>query len=135
MTINQTSHLRYDLWYHLVWGTKYRKQIWIDSHTRDRVKEIFRTIASHYDIILGEAECLPDHIHLTASAPPRIAPARIVQILKSTSTKLLFEEFPWLKKHYWGGEVWAGGYFVRSLGVGITKEQIDKYIEEQSSEN
>ena len=134
MTINQTSHSRYDLWYHLVWGTKYRKQIWVDSHTRERVKEIFRTIASHYDIILDQVECMPDHIHLTASAPPRIAPARIVQILKSTSTKLLFEEFPWLKKHYWGGEIWAGGYFVRSLGVGITKEQIDKYVKEQSLE-
>lgn len=135
MVIKHASHARYDLWYHLAWGTKYRKEIWTDSRTRGKIKEIFRTVASHYDIILGKVECLPDHVHLTASAPPRIASARIVQILKSVSTKLLFEEFPWLKKYYWGGEIWAGGYFVRSLGVGITKDQIEKYIQEQSEEN
>lgn len=134
MTIKHTSHSRYDLWYHIVWGTKYRKQVWNSTYAKDRVKEIFRTVAVKYDITIGEIECLSDHIHLTASAPPRIAPARIVQILKSITTKLLLEEFPWLRKEYWGGEIWAGGYFVRSLGAGITKELIDKYIQEQSEE-
>ena len=83
---------------------------------------------------IGEVEILSDHVHMTLSAPPRIAPALAVQILKSVSTKLLFEEFPWLKNQYWGGEVWVRGYFVRSFGVGITKALIDKYIKEQFEE-
>ena len=134
MAVKHSSHARYDLWYHFAWPTKYRKRIWINPHTQERVKEIFRTIASHYDIELGEVNCRPDHIHLSASTPPRIAPARIPQILKSISTKLLFEEFPWLKKEYWGGEIWIAGYFVRSVGPGVTKETIEKYIREQSEE-
>ena len=48
--------------------------------------------------------------------------------------KKLFEEYSWLKGHYWGGEVWAGGYFIRSVGSGLTKQQIEKYIKEQSEE-
>ena len=102
MTVKHTSHSRYDLWYHFAWSTKYRKRVWKDDAHRARVKAIFRMIAEHYDIEIGEIECLDDHIHLMASAPQRIAPARIAQVLKSVSTKLLFEEYPWLMKHYWG---------------------------------
>ena len=134
MTIRHTSHARYDLWYHYAWGTKYRKHIWHNEETRKKVKAIFRTIASQYDIEISTIECLSDHIHLTASAPPRIAPASIAQILKSLSTKLLFKEYPWLKKEYWGGEIWASGYFVRTIGPGLTKETIEKYIREQTEE-
>jgi REP element-mobilizing transposase RayT len=54
--------------------------------------------------------------------------------LKGVSTKMLFEELPFLRKEYWGGEIWIGGYFVRSVGSGLTKEQIDKYVREQSEE-
>jgi len=83
---------------------------------------------------IGELNTLSDHIHITVSAPPRIAPSFIAQTLKSISNKLLFKELPWLKTEYWGGEIWSGGYFIRSAGPGLTKEQIDKYIKEQSEE-
>ena len=83
---------------------------------------------------IAEVNVLSDHIHLSISAPPRIAPARAVQILKSVSTKLLFQKYKWLKNEYWGGEVWVAGYFVRSVGKGVTKEMIDKYVREQSEE-
>jgi putative transposase len=132
MTTKRSSHSLYDLWYHFALCTKYRKHIWKTPYTQERVRELFRTIASHYDIELGVVECLPNHIHFTAAAPPRIAPARIIQILKSVSTKLLFEEFSWLEKEYWGGEIWVAGYFVRSIGPGLTKEQIERYVREQS---
>jgi len=134
MTIRHTSHARYDLWYHIAWATKYRKQVFVEKTTQTRVQEILRAIASHYDIDTGAVECLPDHTHLTFSAPPRIAPSSAAQIFKSVSTKKLFEEFPWLRNYYWGGEIWAGGYFIRSVGEGLTKQQIERYIKEQSEE-
>lgn len=134
MAIRYTSHARFDLWYHFAWSTKYRKKVFTEKQTREQVKELFRTIASHYDITIGEVECLSDHIHLTVSAPPRIGPSRIAQILKSISTKELFKIFPWLRHHYWGREVWIAGYFVRSIGNSLTKEQIERYVREQSEE-
>lgn len=135
MVVKHTAHARYDLWYHLAWGTKYRKKIWTEPYTIHRVKTILKSIAYEYDITVTDIELLSDHVHLLASAPPRIAPSRIPQILKSVSTTLLFEEFPWLKKYYWGGEIWVRGYFVRSVGIGITTAQIQRYIREQSEEN
>jgi len=90
--------------------------------------------AMHYDMEMGGVEIMEDHIHFLVSAPPRIAPAQVVQILKSVSTKYLFEKYKWLGGEYWGGEIWAGGYFVRSVGSGLTKAAVERYLKEQSEE-
>ena len=135
MAIKRSSHARHELWYHFAWSTKYRKYVWKDDEQRENVKRLFRKIAHQYDMDIGEIEVLSDHIHLSVTAPPRIAPARIVQILKSVSTKILFQYYPELRRSYWGGEVWVQGYFVRTIGPGLTKEQIEKYILEQSEES
>ena len=102
--------------------------------TRESVKRLFRKIAAEYEMEIGTIEVLSDHVHFTLSAPPRIAPSRAAQIIKSVSTKALFAHYTWLASKYWGGEVWVRGYFVRSVGPGLTKEEIDQYILEQSEE-
>ena len=132
MSVKRTSHSLYDLWYHLAWSTKYRKEVFTNPRTIQRVKEIIRAIASHYDISIQEVTVCPDHVHLLVSAPPRLAPSQIAQILKSKSTQIMFKEFPWLKNYYWGGEIWVEGCFVRSVGQYLTKEQIQRYIQQQS---
>jgi putative transposase len=43
-----------------------------------------------------------------------------------TSTKL-FQEFPQLKKKYWGQYFWARGYFCVTAGE-LTKEMIKEYL-------
>ena len=134
MEIKKTSHARYELWYHVAFSTKYRKKVFDNEKTQEEVALLFREIALHYDLEVGQIQVLPDHVHLSVTAPPRIAPSEAVAILKSVSTKLLFKRYKWLKKQYWGGEVWSGGYFVRSVGTGLTREAIEKYIKEQSSE-
>ncbi len=134
MGIKKTSHARYELWYHLAFCTKYRKRVFNDEKTKKEVALLFREIALHYDLEVGQIEVLSDHVHMTLTAPPRIAPAQAVAILKSMSTKLLFKRYKLLKSQYWGGEVWAGGYFVRSVGTGLTREAIEKYIREQSED-
>ncbi len=134
MAIKHSSHARHELWYHVVWATKYRKKIFTDEATREEIKKLLREIARQYDMEIDEIELLSDHVHLELRAPPRIAPAHAVQILKSVSTRMLFERYPWLRRDYWGGEVWIGGYFIRTIGQGLTKQQIDQYIREQSEE-
>ncbi|MBM3254014.1 MAG: IS200/IS605 family transposase [Candidatus Omnitrophica bacterium] len=86
--------------------------------------------AVQYDLEVSQIEILSDHIHCLVSGPPRIAPSQIAQILKSVSTKFLFKKYKWLRGQYWGGEIWAGGYFVRSIGTGLTREAIARYIKE-----
>lgn len=67
-------------------------------------------------------EVMNDHVHIFLSAPPKYSLAKIVEVLKSISSKVAFEEFPWLRKHLWVGEFWSDGYFVRTMGDKVTSE-------------
>jgi len=99
-----------------------------------RLKEIFREIAERYEFEIDTMEAMEDHVHLFLVVPPKYAPARVVQIIKSISAKMMFREFPEIKKKLWGGELWNDGYFVRSVGDKVTAEVIRKYIRYQHDE-
>ena len=46
----------------------------------------------------------------------------------SNSARILFREFPGLKKRLWSGEMWEDGYFARTVGDRMTRDVIEKYI-------
>lgn len=56
--------------------------------------------------------------------------SKIVQYLKGRFSRLIQDEFPELKKRYWGQHLWARGYFCATVGS-VTEETIKKYIENQ----
>ncbi len=128
--VKRTSHALYDLWYHIAWSTKYRKKI-LKGKVKKRAQSLLQIIAAHHDAEIVDLEIKEDHLHMLISAPPRLSVAKMVQMLKSYSTHILFREFLKLRDEYWGGELWIAGYFVRSVGPGLTKEAIQKYIASQ----
>ncbi len=67
-------------------------------------------------------------MHIVVSAPPNMAPSEIMRRIKGRSARKLFEEFPVLKKRYWGKHFWARGYFCVTVGQ-MTEEMIMKYLE------
>jgi putative transposase len=129
-SIRRTRHSVYDLKYHLVWVPKYRKLI-LQGKLALRLRELFVEISQRYGWELQEAAVVADHVHVLVSAPPKYAPAQIVQIYKSISARLIFQEFPEIKKHLWGGELWNDGYFVRSVGDQVTTTIIKRYVRSQ----
>jgi len=132
MAIQRSAHAVHELNYHFVWAVKYRKKVFNTTEIKTKVKEIFYEIASQYDLVIEEVNIQSDHVHILLIALPRMSPARIANILKSVSTRLIFKQYPKIKKqHFWGGELWVGGYFVRSAGPGITTQQIKHYIQNQ----
>jgi len=132
-SIKRTSHAVYDLKYHMVWVPKYRKMI-LGGELAKRVKMTFEEISERYEFEIDTMEVKDDHVHLFLSAPPRYSPAEIVQIIKSISAKMVFKQFPEVKKELWGGEFWSDGYFVRSVGDKVTSEVIRRYIKYQQQE-
>ncbi len=132
-SIKRTSHAVYDLKYHMVWVPKYRKMI-LGGELAKRLKMTFEEIAEKYEFEIDTMEVKDDHVHLFLSAPPRYSPAEIVQIIKSISAKMVFKQFPEVKKELWGGEFWSDGYFVRSVGDKVTSEVIRRYIKYQQQE-
>jgi len=131
--IKRTSHAVYDLKYHLVWIPKYRKMV-LRGDLAKRLKVVFQEIAERYEFEIDTMEVQGDHVHLFLSAPPRYSSARVVQIMKSISAKIIFEEFPEVRKQLWGGEFWSDGYFVRSVGDKVTSEVIRRYIKYHQEE-
>ena len=48
-----------------------------------------------------------DHVYMLVGYSPSIAPSKIVQYLKGRSSRLIQDEFPELKKRYWGQHLWV----------------------------
>ena len=125
-------HTTYDIQYHLVWVTKYRYKV-LRADIAERTREIIRQVCMSRDIHILQGHVSVDHIHLLVSCPPELSPAKVAQYLKEASSRKLQDEFPQLKKRYWGQHVWARGYFCASVGV-VSQAQIQEYIEKHSQE-
>lgn len=123
------AHTVYDIKYHLVWVTKYRYKV-LRGEIGLRARELIRQICVAKEIVIIKGHIGPDHVHLFVSAPPRMSVSQIMQYLKGKSSYRLQQEYPTLKKRYWGQHIWARGYFCASSGT-ITDEMIKAYIEQQ----
>ncbi|MDW3191928.1 MAG: IS200/IS605 family transposase [Cytophagales bacterium] len=127
------SHTLFDLKYHLVWVTKYRKQVLVGG-VAERTRELIREICKSNEVEILKGHVSKDHIHLFVSVPPKLSVSKLMQYLKGkTSHKMLFE-FKHLQRQFWGKHIWARGYFAVSSG-NVTDEVIMKYIENQDLES
>ena len=127
MKYRQGSHTKYKIEYHFVWVTKYRYQVLIGD-VGLRVRELVRQTCEHLEIEVLRGVVSKDHVHLLISAPPNLSPSEIMRRIKGRSSAKLFQEFPMLKKRYWGQHFWARGYFCVTAGE-LTKEMIQEYLE------
>ncbi|QQK77648.1 IS200/IS605 family transposase [Salicibibacter cibarius] len=128
----RSSHAVYDIKYHIIWVTKYRYHV-LRGDIAHRVRELIRQGCEARGITIVQGSVGKDHIHLLLSCPPSIAPSKILQYLKGRSSRLIQDEFPALKKRYWGQHLWARGYFCATVG-NVTEEIIRNYIENHTSE-
>ena len=126
------AHTKHDLKVHLVWIPKYRKKI-LTGPVAVRVRDLIRQIAMEHDIQILSGKISHDHIHVFISYHPHQHVSRIVQWLKGTSSRVLLQEFPHLRKQLWGRDVWARGYLAVSSGT-ITDQMVEQYIAEQEGE-
>jgi putative transposase len=55
-----------------------------------------------------------------------------MKILKGNSAERLREEFPELRKKYWGMHIWARGYFVSAVGI-VDRDIIKQYVKNQQN--
>ena len=101
MDYQNTSHVKYDIKYHIVWITKYRYKI-LDNDIGQRLKLLLIQTCQSRGMTIVSGHVAKDHVHMLVSCPPSLSPSKIVQYLKGRSSRLLQEEYPQLKKRYWG---------------------------------
>ena len=129
----RSSHCTYDIKYHIVWITKYRKPV-LTGKIAERTRNIIRQVCSSNEVEILSGHVGKDHIHLLVSVPPHLSASRLVQYMKGNSSYKMQKEFKELNKQYWGRHMWARGYFVSTI-ADVDEKTIIKYVEEQYEES
>ena len=129
MSYRKTSHAVYDLKYHVVWITKYRRKI-LRGEIGLRARELIRQTCQSMDVYILSGHVAADHVHLLVSVPPHKSVSEVMKRVKGRSSRKMLEEFGELKRVYWGRHLWARGYFAASSG-NVTDEMVRQYIEAQ----
>ena len=123
------SHSTYNIKYHLIWVTKYRYKV-LEGKIAQRLRELIRQGCEARGMTIIQGSISKDHVHMLISCPPDLSPSKIAQYIKGRSSKLIQDEFPELKKRYWGQHLWARGYFCATVGS-VDAETIRLYVENQ----
>jgi len=121
------SHTVFHHRYHIVWAPKYRYKV-LTGEIRLRVREIIRHVCDDMGVRIISGVLSQDHVHMFVEIPPHVAVGQFVQKAKGRSSFKVQQEFPELRKRYWGRRFWARGYFCTTSG-NITDDIILQYLE------
>ncbi len=112
---------------HLVWVTKYRYPV-LKGGIQKRCRELIIQICDSEDVRIQKGVVSKDHIHMLIEYPPSKSISELVKRLKGRTSRLLQQEYPELKKRYWGKHFWAIGYGAWSTG-NVSEAVVEEYLE------
>ncbi len=118
----RTAHTRFDIKFHLVWITKYRKTL-LRGDVGLRLRQIVRPIGAELEVEILKGHVSQDHVHLFVSCPPHVSASSLRQRLTGKSSRQLRQEFGHRKKPCWGRHLGSRGFFVARSGK-VTDEVI-----------
>ncbi len=98
-----------------------------------RVRDVIRQITMEHELEIISGKVARDHVHVFLSYRPHQDISQIMQWVKGISSRVLLQEFPVLRRKFWGRHFWARGYLAISSGT-ITDEMVKEYIDEQEGE-
>lgn len=123
-------HCVYNLNYHLVLVTKYRRKCFT-KNILERLEQICHNNCAQWNIDLLEFGGEADHIHLLLAMHPNIMPSKFVNNLKTVSSRLIRKEFSnHLKHYYWKPVLWTRAYCLITAG-GAPLSILKQYIQNQ----
>ena len=71
-----------------------------------------------------------DHVHMMIVIPPKYSISKIVQDMKSNTSRILRKEYEYLRRN---DNMWSSGYYVSS--VGMDEERTRNYIKYQEEQD
>ena len=123
-------HSCFNLKYHLVLVTKYRRKC-ISRDMLFRLKEISGSICKMWEGELLEFNGESDHIHLLIDLNPKVTPSKFVNNIKTVTSRLIRKEFKvHLKKFFTKPIFWSRTYYSLSCG-GAPLSILKQYIQQQ----
>ena len=130
MKYRKSQHTVYHHRFHIVWITKYRYKV-LTHEIKGRVRDIVASVAEELNVSIENGVVSSDHVHVFVSIPPSVALSDFVKRAKGRSSRKIQQEFPHLKKVYWGRHFWGRGFFSTTSG-NVTDDMINDYINNHS---
>ena len=124
------SHNVSVLLYHIVYSTKYRREVLSPKVVRILLKTC-KGIEERYSIRFIEIGTDSDHVHFLIQSVPMYSVTKLVRMIKSLTAREIFRLAPGVKRALWGGEFWSSGYFVSTVGKHGTEKVIGDYVKNQ----
>lgn len=126
-------HCVYNLTYHLVLVTKYRRKC-LSEPIRNFMKPVFRETLNKWECKLLEFNGEPDHVHLLIETHPALNLSSMVGNIKTVSSRLTRKQFSsYINRFYSKPVLWTRAYCILSTG-GASIDTIRKYIENQGNQ-
>lgn len=127
METRSNNNVTYSCHYHVVFCPKYRRPVLVDG-VDERFKQVTRLVAEECGFTIEEMEVMPDHVHMLLEVDPQFGIHRAVKRIKGHTSRVLREEYPWLKSRV--PTLWTNSYFVATVG-GAPLSMVKQYIERQ----
>ena len=131
MRIRRLNHSVYQIEYHIVWGTKYRRKI-LKPYVKKTLLDSFQQTEFLYlTLHIVKVNAVEDHVHMIAEISPNVSVATMVQKLKAHSSRTLKQQFKFIRDMDDGEGVWSVGYFASTIG--LNEALIQRYVENQDT--
>ena len=128
--INTLYQSVYNNHHQLVRVTKYRHRC-ITPEVAAYLESQYKRLLKSWDCELLECNGEPDHLHLLISANPKMQPSKMVNSLKTATSRLVRKEFSeHLGEFYWKPVFYSRSYCLVSCG-GAPLEIVKQYLAQQ----
>ena len=96
--IRTGRHCVFNLHVHLVFVTKYRRNVFTKD-ILDELHKICSGVCADFEAELMEFDGEDDHVHLLVNYPPKVAVSSLVNSLKGVSSRMIREQnYPSIRK-------------------------------------
>lgn len=115
--------------YHLVWCTKYRKDV-LTEEVQIELKRLVKEKCEQRGHTLGEIETMPDHVHCFVITDSKTTAHSVVSQIKGYTANRLRKKFKHLTTRL--PCLWTRSYYCDTIGH-ISEDVVKRYIQEQKT--
>lgn len=127
------NHSAFELYYHVVFATKYRHQC-ITAELGERLRVVLTELVVKWRSSLMDFAFESDHVHLLIEAHPAMDLSVMMNNLKTVSSRRIRKEFAeHLQAYYWKPYFWSRGYAVKTACKGATIDTLIEYFKNQET--
>ena len=122
-----------ECYYHLQLTIKYRKSLF-ELGMEQYILEILKGFKERYAIEIQIIGFDKNHVHILCQFLPKYSGGQVIRLIKSITSRLVFQRYSVIKEELWEGEFWTDGYYIGTVSGRGDRRIIENYIRKQGRE-